>query len=214
MAGWQEFTGLNRGYVLELYKRYRRDPAAVDAETRALFERWTPPTELEPVPDGVPLQKVVGAVSLAQSIRMYGHLAARLDPLGNRDRRRRSVAPPGNPQRHRRGPAEPAGDADFLAARGFRGEHAGRHQRLPRGSTARRPATTTRMCSSRKSATGCGTRPRAGASVRRPIRSARSPSSTGSRRSRCSSGSCTACSRARRASRSKASTCWCRSSTR
>src|SRR3954454_1481501 len=84
MAGWQEFTGLNRGYVLELYEKYRRDPAAVDAETRALFERWTPPTELEPVPDGVPLQKVVGAVSLAQSIRMYGHLAARLDPLGTR----------------------------------------------------------------------------------------------------------------------------------
>jgi 2-oxoglutarate dehydrogenase E1 component len=84
MAGWQEFTGLNRGYVLEQYEKYRRDPAAVDGETRALFERWTPPTELEPVPEGVPLQKVVGAVSLAQSIRMYGHLAARLDPLGNR----------------------------------------------------------------------------------------------------------------------------------
>ncbi len=84
MAGWQEFTGLNRGYVLELYERYRRDPASVDAETRALFDRWTPPSEPVPVPDGIPLQKVVGAVSLAQSIRMYGHLAARLDPLGSR----------------------------------------------------------------------------------------------------------------------------------
>ncbi|MDQ3211451.1 MAG: thiamine pyrophosphate-dependent enzyme, partial [Acidobacteriota bacterium] len=84
MAGWQEFTGLNRGYVLELYERYRRDPGSVDAETRALFDRWTPPSETVPVPDGVPLQKVVGAVSLAQSIRMYGHLAARLDPLGSR----------------------------------------------------------------------------------------------------------------------------------
>ncbi|MEO8521872.1 MAG: 2-oxoglutarate dehydrogenase E1 component [Acidobacteriota bacterium] len=84
MAGWQEFTGLNRGYVLELYEKYRRDASSVDAESRALFERWTPPSETAPVPDGIPLQKVVGAVSLAQSIRMYGHLAARLDPLGNR----------------------------------------------------------------------------------------------------------------------------------
>jgi 2-oxoglutarate dehydrogenase E1 component len=84
MAGWQEFTGLNRGYVLELYEKYRRDASSVDPDTRALFERWTPPSEPAPVPDGVPLQKVVGAVSLAQSIRMYGHLAARLDPLGNR----------------------------------------------------------------------------------------------------------------------------------
>ncbi len=84
MAGWQEFTGLNRGYVLELYEKYRHDASSVDAETRALFERWTPPSELAPVPEGIPLQKVVGAVSLAQSIRMYGHLAARLDPLGTR----------------------------------------------------------------------------------------------------------------------------------
>jgi len=35
MAGWQEFTGLNRGYVLELYDKYRQDPTSVDAETRA-----------------------------------------------------------------------------------------------------------------------------------------------------------------------------------
>ena len=45
MAGWQEFTGLNRGYVLELYERYRQDPTAVDPGTRALFETWTPPAE-------------------------------------------------------------------------------------------------------------------------------------------------------------------------
>ena len=84
MAGWQEFTGLNRGYVLELYEKYRGDPSSVDADTRALFERWTPPSEPMPVPDGMSFQRIVGVVSLAQSIRMYGHLAARLDPLGNR----------------------------------------------------------------------------------------------------------------------------------
>jgi 2-oxoglutarate dehydrogenase E1 component len=86
MSGWQEFTGLNRGYVLELYEKYRRDPSSVDPDTRALFERWTPPAgdDVRPVADGVPLEKVVGAVNLAQSIRRYGHLAARLDPLGTR----------------------------------------------------------------------------------------------------------------------------------
>ena len=90
MAGWQEFTGLNRGYVLELYDKYRRDPSSVDAETRAIFERWTPPADEAPsVPDGLSVQKIVGAVNLAQSIRRYGHLAAQLDPLGSR--------PPGDP---------------------------------------------------------------------------------------------------------------------
>ena len=90
MGPWQEFSGLNRGYVLEAFERYRQNPASVDPETRALFETWTPPSEesLEPAAE-LPLQKIVGAVNLAESIRRYGHLAARLDPLGAR--------PPGDP---------------------------------------------------------------------------------------------------------------------
>src|SRR5687767_2440171 len=93
MGSWQEFSGLNRGYVLELYERYRRDPASVDANTRALFEQWTPPADEADEPAiagaGIPVQRIVGAVNLAQSIRRYGHLAAQLDPLGTQ--------PPGDP---------------------------------------------------------------------------------------------------------------------
>jgi len=89
MAGWQDFAGLNRGYVLELYDKYRRDPSSVDAETRSIFDQWTPRADDAEAPavSGVPaamLQKAVGAVNLAQSIRRYGHLAAQLDPLGAR----------------------------------------------------------------------------------------------------------------------------------
>src|SRR3954471_6818727 len=88
MSGWQGFSGLNRGYVLELYEKYRHDPASVDAETRVLFEKWTPPAQDDAQPLTVaaapPLQTVVGAVNLAESIRRYGHLAAQLDPLGGR----------------------------------------------------------------------------------------------------------------------------------
>jgi 2-oxoglutarate dehydrogenase E1 component len=87
MSGWQEFSGLNRGYVLELYEKYRKNPSSVDPEARALFERWTPSLQDETPAAGtasIPLEKVVGAVNLAESIRRYGHLAARLDPLGGR----------------------------------------------------------------------------------------------------------------------------------
>jgi 2-oxoglutarate dehydrogenase E1 component len=85
MASWGDFTGVNRGYVLELYDRFRRDPYSVDEPTRALFERWTPPADdVHPVAEGLPLEKIVGAVNLTQSIRRYGHLAAQLDPLGTR----------------------------------------------------------------------------------------------------------------------------------
>ena len=87
MSGWQEFSGINRGYVLELYERYRSDPASVDAETRAIFDQWTPPGDDDfahaPAND-VPARAAVAAVNLAQSIRRYGHLAAQLDPLGTK----------------------------------------------------------------------------------------------------------------------------------
>jgi 2-oxoglutarate dehydrogenase E1 component len=85
MASWQDFSGLNRGYVLELYDKYRQDPASVDADTRALFEQWTPHVEeTSDTAAGQPVLKSVGAVNLVHSIRRYGHLAAQLDPLGSR----------------------------------------------------------------------------------------------------------------------------------
>src|SRR5258708_23944286 len=88
----REFQGVNAGYVAELYERYQRDPLSVEPAARQLFERWTPPDGTFPAPalgDIIDISKVVGAVHLAQAIRGFGHLAARLDPLGS--------APPGDP---------------------------------------------------------------------------------------------------------------------
>src|SRR2546426_11534156 len=90
MAAWQDLTGLSRGYVLERYEKSRRDPASVDPDTRAIFDQWTPPTEAAAVEGAISYEKIVGAARLAQSIRRYGHLAAKLDPLGLR-------LPPGDP---------------------------------------------------------------------------------------------------------------------
>lgn len=94
----QLFHGPNAGYALELYEKYQQNPATVDPITRAYFEHWqpngdTPPSSLLP-PLSSPLaapnvDKIMGAVNLAQAIREYGHLAAQLDPLGE--------PPPGDP---------------------------------------------------------------------------------------------------------------------
>src|SRR5689334_3085499 len=87
MPAWGDFAGLNRGYVLELYEKFRQDPSSVDEGTRALFEQWTPPAGEEPageIAPGITLHKAVGAFSLMQSLRRYGHLSARLDPLALR----------------------------------------------------------------------------------------------------------------------------------
>jgi len=87
MGPWEGFSGINRGYVLELYERFRKDPASVDPASREIFEQWTPPAEIVPraaEAEDVPLRTAVNAVHLAQSIRRYGHLAAQLDPLGGK----------------------------------------------------------------------------------------------------------------------------------
>jgi 2-oxoglutarate dehydrogenase E1 component len=92
MGPWEGFSGVNSGYVLELYERFRNDPASVDPASRAIFEEWTPPEDAGAPTvqaEGVPARVAVDAVHLAQSIRRYGHLAAQLDPLGTR--------PPGDP---------------------------------------------------------------------------------------------------------------------
>ena len=98
MGGWQEFQGLNAGYVLELYERYRQDPSAVDAQTRAAFEQWTPPEmpSAAPAPEAtasIDVRAVVGAATLADAIRRFGHLAAQIDPLGSRPTGDPALAP-------------------------------------------------------------------------------------------------------------------------
>jgi 2-oxoglutarate dehydrogenase E1 component len=88
----KDFQGVNLGYVLEQYERFRADPSLVDDQMRAFFRTWTPP----PVSvagverpasvsiDGLDARVVMGAANLAESIRRFGHLAAEIDPLGGR----------------------------------------------------------------------------------------------------------------------------------
>ena len=88
-----QFHGPNEGYVLELYERYLQEPESLDSKTRAFFANWSPPATnglAAPVVGAAPesaasvvdMRKVVGAVSYAQAIRQFGHVEARLDPLG------------------------------------------------------------------------------------------------------------------------------------
>ncbi|MBI4460938.1 MAG: 2-oxoglutarate dehydrogenase E1 component [Acidobacteria bacterium] len=73
--------GPNAGYVLQLYDLYKHNPRSVDPASRAVFEQWR--LSGEQVSAGTAtLEKVVGALKLAQAIRDYGHLSTRLDPLG------------------------------------------------------------------------------------------------------------------------------------
>src|SRR5688572_10487060 len=83
----EQFPGVNAGYVLELFERYRQDPESVDPATRRAFESWTPsadaPAERSGTAAPLDTRVIVGAANLVESIRRYGHLAAHLDPLGS-----------------------------------------------------------------------------------------------------------------------------------
>jgi 2-oxoglutarate dehydrogenase E1 component len=91
MNPWDQFTGANAGYVYELFERYQRDPSSVDEATRRAFASWTsagePPRDRDRGPqlDESNIQAAIAAFNLAESIRRFGHLAARLDPLGFHD---------------------------------------------------------------------------------------------------------------------------------
>ena len=102
---FKDFQGVNEGYLLELYDKYVADPESVDERTRALFARWTPsgaspisgsPFPRAPLAAGLDIRIAVGAISLAESIRRYGHLAARFDPLGRRRRGNPLLQPEGH----------------------------------------------------------------------------------------------------------------------
>jgi 2-oxoglutarate dehydrogenase E1 component len=82
--------------VLDLYERYRQDPAAVEPAIRAFFDSNPPPAEehaetkrLQPVEkepgaeECIDPEKISVLLRLAQSIRWYGHWGASLDPLGS-----------------------------------------------------------------------------------------------------------------------------------
>jgi 2-oxoglutarate dehydrogenase E1 component len=88
------FYGPNAGYVLELYERYRQNPASVDPDTRAIFDNWSPllvepSSTASPIDEAVAqtsaaqVSKIVAASNLAHAIRSRGHLGAHLDPLGS-----------------------------------------------------------------------------------------------------------------------------------
>ncbi len=86
------FHGPNVGAVLELYERYRQDPASVDQRSAAMFaalEQQSGPLDVAleaPAPTAAPaadVQAVVLAARLARYIRQFGHLRAKLDPFGD-----------------------------------------------------------------------------------------------------------------------------------
>ncbi|QQZ11149.1 2-oxoglutarate dehydrogenase E1 component [Heyndrickxia vini] len=102
---WESFSGPNLGYVMEVYEKYVNDPESVDPEMRALFEEWGAPAISEeglsthgqadisfqlPTNPTV-FSKMVAAVKLADNIRTYGHLAADINPLNDRNKDTRRI---------------------------------------------------------------------------------------------------------------------------
>ena len=92
------FDSYNAGYVQALYEEYLRNPNAVDENWRRIFSAGSlEETGLIPVPGSTTtiitaapaaptaaqFRTAIAATELVDAYRLYGHLAARLDPLGS-----------------------------------------------------------------------------------------------------------------------------------
>jgi 2-oxoglutarate dehydrogenase E1 component len=93
-ADFSQFFGPNAGYVLEQYEQYKQDPASVDPEFRAWFDKHGAPPAFAPSTanpvsysnaphlKGVDNEHAIAAARLIRYIREIGHLKAHIDPLG------------------------------------------------------------------------------------------------------------------------------------
>src|SRR5687767_13886010 len=84
-------TGIyNDGHVAELLEQFRLEPNSVDESWRQFFRHaeslapqgqgGAPTTSTADAPF---LRRVAGAAALVDAIRIYGHFAVRIDPLGS-----------------------------------------------------------------------------------------------------------------------------------
>ncbi|MCC6177357.1 MAG: 2-oxoglutarate dehydrogenase E1 component [Chloroflexi bacterium] len=98
MTGLEDFFGPNAGYVADLLDRYQQNPASLDPAIRAQLDSWSvgaAPVAVTAAPGHPPVgdldvSAAAATAALAQAIRLFGHLSARLDPLES--------LPPGDPQ--------------------------------------------------------------------------------------------------------------------
>jgi 2-oxoglutarate dehydrogenase E1 component len=79
----REFHGPNLAYILQLFEHYRQDPGSVDEAARQFFENWQPAEALTASLPAGDVRTAIGTAKLAQAIRTYGYLAARLNPLNS-----------------------------------------------------------------------------------------------------------------------------------
>ncbi len=84
---WNNISGLNLAYLIDLYEQYREGRTEIDEEMRSLFDHWVPPLNGEingrstVLRDNDEVLKVVAATKLADYIRNYGHQYANLCPI-------------------------------------------------------------------------------------------------------------------------------------
>ena len=133
MAGWEGFSGINRGYVLELYERFRKDPSSVDPEIARAVRALDAPGRRRtrrPRPSDVPARAAVGrrqpgAVDPPLRPPRRAARSARLEAA------RRSDAPARAARPHRGRPQADPGQPDLVAAHRRGVEHAGAGRGVP-----------------------------------------------------------------------------------
>jgi hypothetical protein len=131
MASWDDFQGVNRGYALDLYEQYRRDPKSVDDATRELFEKLPPPPASDDAAASVLRSRGRPVRATMRAWSAHSILCSASDGTGTSAptsirwirTRRRSTPPAIVSPADRCGSARAAGDGDRHAGREWRVVH-------------------------------------------------------------------------------------------
>ncbi|SFA91569.1 MULTISPECIES: 2-oxoglutarate dehydrogenase E1 component [unclassified Bacillus (in: firmicutes)] len=94
-----QFLGPNLGYILEMYETYQTDPDLVSNDLKDYFQNLEARSKSfnsETIPSNQHLQsteKILAAVKLAEQIRVFGHLSAKVSPITKQNYAEQEIDP-------------------------------------------------------------------------------------------------------------------------
>ncbi|WP_217586078.1 2-oxoglutarate dehydrogenase E1 component [Lentibacillus saliphilus] len=91
---WGDFHGPNRGYIEEQFDLYKKDPNSVEPSIKDVFDTYGAPDwlsgntvqETSAFSSIDHVKKLTSAMKLVEAIRRFGHLGAKIYPVGARER--------------------------------------------------------------------------------------------------------------------------------
>lgn len=83
---WEQFSGPNLAYMLEMYEQYERDKETVEPSIAKIFQTYgAPKLQSKQIDEQLDVNVVTNLLQIVTNIRTYGHLGADIHPLKEKE---------------------------------------------------------------------------------------------------------------------------------